>query len=159
MPKPTQKLKSCGFLIYRDTAGNPTAPLEDSNPLVSQIQRSFLLMKHSDRWDLPKGHVDDGESNLECALRELEEETGIGERDIEIDHDFRFQLQYKVVYKRFGSDPIKKKLIIFLARLRNEVDINPTEHQGYQWFPWAPPHTIQQETIDPLLEQLAEYWK
>ncbi len=52
--------KSCGFLIYRN---NPA--------------RSFLLMRHTDRWDLPKGHVDPNETNLECALRELKEETGI----------------------------------------------------------------------------------
>ena len=39
--------------------------------------RKFLLMRHRDRWDLPKGHVEPGEGIREAALRETEEETGI----------------------------------------------------------------------------------
>ena len=55
-----QQLKSCGVLVFRD-----------------EPSLSFLLMEHTQRLDLPKGHVDPGESEIECALRELEEETGI----------------------------------------------------------------------------------
>ena len=135
------KVKSCGFLIFRE---NPT--------------RSFLLMRHPDRWDLPKGHVDPGESNKQCALRELEEETGIGKRDIEIDPDFKFKQKYLVNNKRTGKVPAKKKLIIYLAQLVRDVDIQLTEHDGYEWVNWAPPHKIQKKTIDPLLAELAEHW-
>jgi 8-oxo-dGTP pyrophosphatase MutT (NUDIX family) len=135
------KVKSCGFLIIRD----------DPTP-------SFLLMRHPDRWDLPKGHVDPGEKNLECALRELEEETGIQEEDIEIDENFKFKNKYFVKYKRDGNGKKKKKLIIYLARLIRPVEIKLTEHDGYEWLEWNPPHSIQEKTIDPLLQHLAEYW-
>jgi len=40
-------------------------------------QLQFLLMKHPDRWDLPKGHLDPNESIPQAAIRELYEETGI----------------------------------------------------------------------------------
>jgi 8-oxo-dGTP pyrophosphatase MutT (NUDIX family) len=30
-----------------------------------------------DKWDMPKGRVEDGENHVEAALREVEEETGI----------------------------------------------------------------------------------
>ncbi len=30
---------------------------------------SFLLMKHRNRYDLPKGHVDSGETEMQTALR------------------------------------------------------------------------------------------
>ena len=71
----------------------------------------FLLMRHTDRWDLPKGHVDPGETELQCALRELEEETSITINDIEIDNDFRFTTQYPVVSKK--KDRSVKKRWLF----------------------------------------------
>ncbi|MFI3289665.1 MAG: NUDIX hydrolase [Rikenellaceae bacterium] len=40
---------------------------------------SRLLMIHRNgRWDLPKGHWEEGETIEECAVREVEEETGVG---------------------------------------------------------------------------------
>ena len=115
-------------------------------------------MRHPKRWDLPKGHVDPGESNLQCAYRELEEETGITSEDIVLDPSFKFKHKYRVNYKRFDNVPKKKKLIIYLGKLIRPVDIQPTEHDGYEWFQWNPPHSIQEKTIDPLLAQLAKHW-
>ncbi|MEM7782191.1 MAG: NUDIX domain-containing protein [Planctomycetota bacterium] len=135
------KLKSCGFLLIREKPA-----------------RQFLLMRHPDRWDLPKGHVDPGETNLQCALRELEEETGISTDDIEIDDDFKFKHKYAVRYKRTDHKVKQKKLIIYLAKLINSVEIQLTEHDGYEWFDWNPPHKIQEKTIDPLLAAVEEHF-
>lgn len=132
-------VKSCGFLIVR---GDPV--------------REFLLMRHVDRWDLPKGHVDGGESDIECALRELVEETGITADDIEIVSGFRFENHYQVRGKRDGK-LYNKTLVIFLGRLKRDVPIQVSEHPEYQWFQWQPPHKIQEWTIDPLLEALARF--
>lgn len=132
---------SCGFLIVR---GNPI--------------ESFLLMKHPRRWDLPKGHVDEGETELQCAIRELYEETGISVDDIEIDPTFSYENRYMVNQKRYGGKGfVEKKLLVYLARLRNPVRIKVTEHDGYRWFNWNPPHRIQDLTIDSLLESLERH--
>ena len=132
---------SCGFLIVR---GNPID--------------SFLLMKHPRRWDLPKGHVDEGETELQCALRELREETGIAAEDIEIDPTFSYENRYMVNQKRYGGKGfVEKKLLVYLARLKNPVKITVTEHDGYRWFNWNPPHRIQDLTIDSLLETLERH--
>jgi ADP-ribose pyrophosphatase YjhB (NUDIX family) len=45
-----QEVKSCGFLIMKP-------------------DQSFLLMKHKDRYDLPKGHMEAGETEQQTALR------------------------------------------------------------------------------------------
>lgn len=38
----------------------------------------FLLVKHkAGHWGFPKGHPKDGENEVDCASRELREETGI----------------------------------------------------------------------------------
>jgi bis(5'-nucleosidyl)-tetraphosphatase len=131
--------KSCGFLIVR---GDPV--------------REFLLMRHPDRWDVAKGHVDAGETEMQCALRELNEETGIKADDVEVIEDFRFETKYPVRGKHDGKT-YEKTLVIFLARLKRDVPIDVTEHGGYQWFTWNPPHRIQERTIDPLLATLAEF--
>ena len=133
------KVKSCGFLIVR---GDPI--------------REFLLMRHADRWDLPKGHVDGDESEMECALRELVEEKGIVAADIEPITNFRFTTQYQT-RARVSGRLEDKTLVIFLARLKRDVAILPTEHGGFQWFPWQPPHRIQERTIDPLLAALERF--
>ena len=120
--------------------------------VVGSPVQKFLLMKHRARWDLPKGHVDPGETDMECALRELHEETAIAAADLEVDPDFRYECRYKVGGKRYGStDKVEKTLTIFLGRLINDVEIVVTEHLGYDWFKWNPPHEIQTQAIDPLL--------
>jgi bis(5'-nucleosidyl)-tetraphosphatase len=134
-----KRIRSCGFCIW--TPGPP---------------RRFLLMQHADRWDLPKGHVDSGETDMECALRELLEETGIPLEALSVDSDFRFEIEYQVQYR--GKSPGWKTLVIFLAELTVDCPIIPTEHSGSQWFDWAPPHQIQDETIDPLLAAIGSHW-
>lgn len=135
-----KKLMSCGVLIVR---GDPID--------------SFLLMKHPTRLDLPKGHVDPGETEIECALRELDEETGIKSDQIQLDENFRFTTTYTVRYKRTGFEPMEKTLVVFLGRLQSDVEVKVTEHDGYEWVEWNPPHKIQKETIDPLLAELAQF--
>jgi 8-oxo-dGTP pyrophosphatase MutT (NUDIX family) len=135
------ELKACGVLIIR---GNPI--------------REFLLMKHAERWDLPKGHLDPGESETECARRELAEETGIAAEDVELIPGFRFSLRYQVRSSRTGGAWWWKELVVFLGRLRRERAIVVTEHLDYKWFPWNPPHAIQEQTIDPLLRAVESYF-
>ncbi len=137
-------VRSCGFIIFRTCAQ------------MNRLQ--FLLMKHENRWDLPKGHVDPGETQMECALRELHEETSIQESDIRVDPDFRYSHEYEVRYARNDYQPQQKELVIFLANLDVDVDLVLTEHRGFEWLNWNPPHSIQEQTIDPLLESVAKFW-
>lgn len=139
LPPAMRQIKACGVLVTRGQ------PIE-----------SFLLMKHAHRWDLPKGHVDGDETELECALRELHEETGIAADDIELDPNFRFTTSYEVDSERFG-ERCHKTVVIFLGRLKRDVELKLTEHLGCQWFPWNPPHKIWPQTIDPLLAAVEQY--
>jgi bis(5'-nucleosidyl)-tetraphosphatase len=135
-----QKVKSCGIIVMR------TKP-----------QLSFLLMQKINSYDLPKGHIEAGETELECALRELYEETGIEANNLDLDEIFRFTTTYKTRYKRFANKTIDKTVVIFLGWLQQEVAIKLSEHSGYVWIEWNPPHKIQEKTINPLLEKLSQH--
>jgi bis(5'-nucleosidyl)-tetraphosphatase len=143
------QLYSSGFLVFRKSQGQPGLPQR-------RTSLEFLLMQHAERWDLPKGHLDLGESKKQAAIRELVEETGIQESSIQIDPDFVFTSQYWVNY---DGERRLKELTVFLALLIREWEITPTEHLGFRWFPFAPPHSIQAETIDPLLEKVAVHFE
>ncbi len=45
--------------------------------VVEACGGELLMIERNGRWDLPKGHWEEGESLEECALREVEEECGI----------------------------------------------------------------------------------
>ncbi len=109
----------------------------------------FLLMRHQDRWDLPKGHAEEGESVVETALRETEEETGVSRHAIEVDPDFRYVLHYEVHGKSRGT--YQKRVTYLLGYLPSQMDITLTEHIGYQWWDWPAQGAIQSQTIDGLL--------
>ncbi len=135
-------IKACGVLVFRE------------NPDLQ-----FLLMQHADRWDLPKGRLDDGETEYEAALRELHEETGIRDKDIELDPHFRFSLMYTVRLKKYDGEPKQKELVVFLGKLqKKKLKLKLTEHIGYEWMNWDPPHQIQAQCIDPLLHAVETYW-
>ena len=90
---------------------------------------------------------------MECALRELREETGIRKQQLKVDPEFCYESRYLVNGKRYGGDgEVEKTLRIYLAWLLEDVKIKVTEHNGYEWFDWAPPHQIQTKAIDPLLD-------
>lgn len=136
-----KKLKSCGFIIFSPDSEN------------------FLLLKHADRFDLPKGHIEPHETELECALRELEEETNLKAAVITIDENFRFEISYTARYKRFNNESVGKTLVVFLGYLLTDAQVVLTEHQGYKWFEWKDRQSFQEPSIENLLKELAEYFQ
>ena len=133
---------SSGFLLFR-----------------KQNQLQFLLMKHNTRWDLPKGHLDPGETKQQAALRELSEETGLQASDVWFDPNFLFENRYWVSYKKNADKKRYKELTVYLGFLVHDKPIQLTEHEGYEWMDWSPPHQIQAATIDPLLEKVQRYFE
>ena len=69
---------------------------------VYNEQAEILFIKRNGKWDLPKGKIEKGEVLEDCALREVEEETGI--QGLEIT---RFLKQTMHVFKRDGEYRLK----------------------------------------------------
>jgi len=62
--------KSAGILLFRIAQGTPEV-------LLVHPGGPFWKNKDMGAWSIPKGGMEEGESNLDAAKRELEEETGI----------------------------------------------------------------------------------
>lgn len=118
----------------------------------------FLLLRHHDRWDLPKGHCEPGESLIQTALRETEEETGIPANEIGLLDGFVFTLEYPVTYSAPRVRSCVKRVSYFLGQLPAPRGVCCTEHQTFKWFVWSPPHEIQSQTVDPLLNAAESYF-
>lgn len=51
--------------------------IQAAGGLVENEEGKWLIMFRRDKWDLPKGKIDAGETPEICAIREVEEETGL----------------------------------------------------------------------------------
>lgn len=109
--------KSCGVILFYAA---------DSNSV------EILLLHYPEgHWDFPKGHVEEGESEIQTALRELEEETGI--KDVRLVDGFREKMHYFFTKKKDG---ISKTVCFFLARTSDKTIEISHEHKDFQWLPY-----------------------
>lgn len=94
------KEKSCGLIIFKN-----------------ELDKLKVLIEHQvqGHWSLPKGHVEDNETEEETAIRETFEETGIRARVV---GDFREVISYYV------KDDILKEVVYFIGEAESD-DIVP----------------------------------
>jgi 8-oxo-dGTP pyrophosphatase MutT (NUDIX family) len=52
-------------------------PIEAAGGVVQNDKKELLFIYRLDKWDLPKGKIEKGEDLQTCAVREVEEETGV----------------------------------------------------------------------------------
>ena len=88
-----------------------------------------LRMKRSGEMGLPKGHSDPGETEIQTALRETAEETGL--EDIDIRGRFRRTLNY-VVTRR--GRKWHKQVVLFAAYAQEGKVRLSDEHDAYEWL-------------------------
>ena len=108
--------KSCGVVLF-------------NSDKVLLLRHSSISSRGGGHWDFPKGHIDDGETEIQTALRELEEETGIANANV-ID-GFRDTITYTF---SGGQERIGKEVIFFLATTKESKVILSHEHIDYSWL-------------------------
>jgi 8-oxo-dGTP pyrophosphatase MutT (NUDIX family) len=110
--------RSAGFVLYRITS---SGVLE------------YLVLRHRNggHWGFPKGRIEPGESELEAAVRETREETGLG--DLEIVRGARYQSCYRLLREGTG---ICKTVDYFVARVASGEAHVSEEHEAMQWLPY-----------------------
>jgi 8-oxo-dGTP pyrophosphatase MutT (NUDIX family) len=123
---------SAGFILYRDTAGG----------------RVYLLLDYGKHWDYPKGHLEEGETAWQAAVRELREETGIRQ----VDRVTRFERDMHYTFYSPKKGRIVKTVTYFVGRTRMEKVEVSDEHSGYAWLGYE--DAMQRLTYDNAREML-----
>ncbi len=91
--------------------------------------RILLILDRCQKWTLPKGKIEDGETYSETALREIEEETGIKGRIIKpLD---------KVYYEYYHptNEKIEKEVHYYLVEADStSIHVQVSEINSAEWF-------------------------
>lgn len=102
--------KSCGVLPYRIVDG----------------RKEFLLVfeQFSQCWSIPKGHMEAGETEVETALRELFEETGLA---AQLDTSKSAVIEYPI------SPVGHKQVVFYLGKVSGTPRTREGEIEGFKW--------------------------
>lgn len=103
--------KSCGAIVYRKSR--------------DRIELLLIQNRYGGHWSFPKGHVEGEETEVQTALREVKEETGL---DIQLEDGFRQVVEY------FPKPNVKKQVVYFLGQAQSlEIKRQKEEISRITW--------------------------
>jgi tRNA nucleotidyltransferase (CCA-adding enzyme) len=103
---------SSGAIVYREISG--------------EIRYLLIKNKRSAHWGFPKGHLEEGETPLDAAKREVLEETGL---HIDVIDGFEGVSEYKI------RNLINKQVSIFIGTTQDtRTSIQESEIDDYIWL-------------------------
>lgn len=124
--------------------------IEAAGGLVKNQEGRLLMIYRKGSWDLPKGKLDAGESLESCALREVEEETGVNP----LTSDGFFELTYHIY--RLKEDWILKESYWYNMHTSYSAELKPQLSEDItraSWVSWDEIPNYYQ-SMYPLIEYL-----
>ncbi|MEM0146876.1 MAG: uracil-DNA glycosylase family protein [Candidatus Micrarchaeaceae archaeon] len=109
------------MLRFEYSAGAFVYVLENGKPL-------FLILKREKDHDIPKGHIEKGETALDAAKREVKEETGLAPLFVPY-----FAITTKYFFYK-GKAKVMKTVKFFIAKSNTKKVKISYEHIGYSWL-------------------------
>ena len=104
--------------------------VEAAGGLVEHTDGRYLFIYRNDKWDLPKGKIEKNEVIIDAAIREVMEETGVG--------DLTVTKPLNTTYHVFNSKgKFKlKKTYWFLMKSNYNAPLVPQEEENIQAAVW-----------------------
>lgn len=118
--------------------------------VINKNNKILLVHHNAGHWDFPKGHIENGETEEQTAIREVKEETNI---DIIINNKYRYTTSYS------PKENVMKEVVYFLAQNIDE-DKKPQleEVSEVKWFTLEEAmNTITYENSKEILNKLKKY--
>ncbi len=118
--------------------GEEFTPIEAAGGVVVNGRGEWLMIRRNNRWDLPKGHVEAGESFDRCAEREIEEETGVKAAVLrplcDTWHAYFFPKTQRWELKRTHW---------YLLRSTERGELKPQTEEGIVEVAWCTPNDVE----------------
>jgi len=126
--------------------------IEAAGGLVKNENRDLLFIYRNDKWDLPKGKIEKGETIREAAVREVEEECNIvvnklGKKICKTYHVY--------IYK---DEVVLKKTHWYKMKAKGQNKLKPQKEEGITDVRWFKPNDIDAilaNTFPSILDVLA----
>ena len=94
--------------------------------IIKENKVLLIKQKNGNFWGFPKGHLEEGETEIEAAKRETLEEIGL---EVIIDETKRYETNYII------RNEIDKTSVFYLAKIKSgEITKQEEEIEDIQWF-------------------------
>ena len=89
--------------------------------VIKKDQKILMVFQNNGFWGFPKGHVEENETEIETARREILEETGVIAR---INEKNRFEFSYDILDKN-----IHKIVVLFTAEVVDDSNFKKQDEE------------------------------
>ncbi|MBU6157798.1 MAG: NUDIX domain-containing protein [Bacteroidetes bacterium] len=107
--------------------------IQAAGGLVENERGEQLIIYRCGKWDLPKGKIDEGETPSQCAVREVEEETGL--KQIQLQQPLTTTYH---IYSEKGQ-AILKETFWFKMKVTGEQVLSPQAEEDIEAVKWILP--------------------
>lgn len=107
--------------------------IQAAGGLVENEKGEWLIIFRRGKWDLPKGKMDEGETPEICAVREIEEETGL--RNVSINNMITTTYH---LYEEFGKQ-ILKETFWYRMHINGDQNLTPQAEEDIEEAKWIKP--------------------
>ncbi|MBQ5648186.1 MAG: NUDIX domain-containing protein [Alistipes sp.] len=125
---------------YKESFISEFKYVEAAGGLVENEKGETLMIYCYRHWDLPKGHIDEGESAEVCAVREVAEETGVEGAKI-----VRFLCNTMHAYGVYGVWELKQTSWYLLSA--QSCPTNPQKEEDIAIAKWCSPQEVEENLL------------
>jgi 8-oxo-dGTP pyrophosphatase MutT (NUDIX family) len=124
--------------------------------LVTNVQGEILWIFRRGFWDLPKGKLDEGETIQSCAIREVEEETGI--HNIKLHELLKFTNH--LYFDKYLQEEVVKRTYWFhmtIADMQKGIPQSAEDIEKIEWHSLATAKKCLEQTYPTIIEVIEAY--
>ncbi len=115
-------------------------PVEAAGGIVVNAAGEWLMIRRNGRWDLPKGHIEPGETPDRCAVREISEETGV---EAQIKRPLCSTL-HAYWFPKTARWELKRTHWFSLRAAAGAQQLRPQEEEGIIGVEWCAPERLDE---------------